>query len=244
MMLRKLALSLLLAVASVLPALAQTGLLNDTGQTGCYDTSNNVVVCDISTTGNASALPYQDGRYGRDAAQAAGALPTKTGGGDAGFDYSCVLWNGTVVNSPSCTSTLTANTTGTPSATPATDWACTKDNVTGLVWSLQTQGPVDWNTASTASFANAGHNSASRCGYGSGWRLPSRMELAGLAHRGKVGPAIDLTYFPGTQSQHFWASDASAKYPTRAWGLEFLNGQHLADDKTNTNIVRLVRSVP
>lgn len=161
-------LALMWAAACATPALAQTGLLNDTGQTSCYDTANNAVVCDISTTGNASALPHQDGRYGRDAAQAAGALPTKTGGGDAGFDYSCVLWNGTVVNNPSCPSILTANTTGAAGATPATDWACTKDNVTGLVWSLQTQGPVDWNTASDASFANAGHNSASRCGYSTG----------------------------------------------------------------------------
>jgi hypothetical protein len=237
------ALALLWAAACAVPVLAQTGALNDTGQTSCYDTSHNAVVCDATTTGNASALPYQDGRYGRDAAQAAGTLPAKIGGGDAGFDFSCVLWDGTVVNSPSCTSTMVANTTGSPSATPATDWACTKDNVIGLVWSLQDLY-TDGVTASAAGFANLGHNSVARCGYSSGWRLPSRIELAGIAHRGRTGPSIDTAYFPGAHSANYWASETDTRSTSRAWMVQFLFGEHLAANKTDSNYVRLVRNVP
>ena len=75
------------ALALLLPALAaaQTAPLNDTGQTLCYDGSA-LVACTAGNTGNAATHPGQDGRFGRDAAQAAGALPPKTGGGAAGFD--------------------------------------------------------------------------------------------------------------------------------------------------------------
>ena len=228
--------SLLLTVT----AHAQTGRLNDTGQTSCYNASNVAVACDAATTGNAGTRPHQDGRYGRDAAAAAGAL-TKIGGGAAGFDFSCVLWNGTVINGSNCTAGLVANTTGTASGTPGTDWACTKDNVTGLVWSLQTQ-TASWNTATGASYPNAGHNTPSRCGYSTGWRLPTRRELLSIVHRGQSNPAIDSTYFPATQSSRYWTSDTHAPDPASAWNVDFYDGYANANGKTSNNFVRLVRS--
>ncbi|GAB4088479.1 Lcl C-terminal domain-containing protein [Hydrogenophaga soli] len=237
------ALALLGAAACTVPAWAQTGRLNDTGQTSCYDASNAAVACSAATVGNSGTLPHQDGRYGRDAAAAAGVL-TKTGGGAAGFDFSCVLWDGSVLNGSNCTAGLVANTTGAASGTPGTDWACTKDNVTGLVWSLQTQGTVNWATATGASYPNAGHNSANRCGYGTGWRLPTRRELLSILHRGQFNPAIDSTYFPATQSGKYWTSETSAPGPTNAWAVYFYNGYSIANFKTDTLFVRLVRSGP
>ncbi|WP_422845230.1 DUF1566 domain-containing protein [Acidovorax sp. M2(2025)] len=236
------ALAVLAAVASAFSASAQTGLLNDTGQTSCYDTGNNPVACDAASAGNNSALPHQDGRYGRDAANAAGTL-AKTGGGDAGFDFSCVLWNGMVVNSPSCTGTLVPNTTGAASSTPSTDWACTKDNVTGLVWSFQTPY-VTGDALDSPFLANPGHNSDGRCGYSSGWRLPSRTELAGIAHRGRTGPSIDTNYFPGAVSSFYWAGEPVAGDTFRRWAVEFLNGTHAMTDKSDKGYVRFVRSAP
>ncbi|HEX5784034.1 MAG TPA: DUF1566 domain-containing protein [Burkholderiaceae bacterium] len=222
---------------------AQTGLLNDTGQTVCYDATNAAVACDAATAGNTGTRPHQDGRYGRDAAQAAGMLPAKTGGGAAGFDFSCVLWDGTMVHSPTCTSTLTANTTDTASATPATDWACTQDNVTGLLWSLQTRSAT-WNAAVAASFPNAGHNTVHRCGHSTGWRLPTRRELLGIVHWGQVGPSIDAAYFPATPRNWHWSSDPAADNALFAWMVYFEDGTPIEYYKTTPYFVRLVRSGP
>lgn len=222
-------------------AQAQTGLLNDTGQTSCYNASDVAVACDAATVGNTGTRPHQDGRYGRDAAAAVGQL-TKTGGGAAGFDYSCVLWNGTVVNGSNCTAGLVANSTGTASGTPATDWACTKDNTTGLVWSLQTQS-AGWNTATGASYPNAGHNSASRCGYTTGWRVPTRRELLSIVNHGlSTGPMVDATYLPNTQNSAYWTSNTYARGGDRAWVVGFDTFLGVYAYKTDTYFVRLVRS--
>jgi hypothetical protein len=236
------ALALWLA-AVALTSHAQTGRLNDTGQTTCYDASNAAAPCNAATVGNTGTRPHQDGRYGRDVAASAGVL-TKTGGGAAGFDFSCVLWNGTVVNGSNCTSGLTANTTGAATGTPATDWACTKDNVTGLVWSLQTQGTVNWATANAATYPNAGHNSANRCGYSTGWRLPTRGELLSIAHHGQFTPAIDTTYFPATQGNGHWTSDTYAPDPYYGWYAHFNDGYTDVAQKPSSLFVRLVRSGP
>src|ERR1035437_8233635 len=95
-------------------AAGPTGLLNDTGQTTCYNGSA-MVACSSANTGDAAAYPRQDGRFGRDA-----AAPAKIGGGAAGFDFSKVCMNGNLNCSGS------ANTSASPAAA---EWACTKDNV-------------------------------------------------------------------------------------------------------------------
>ncbi len=120
------------ALALLLPALAaaQTAPLSDTGQTQCYN-GTTLVPCTAANTGNTAPYPGQDGRFGRDAAQAAGALPAKTGGGAAGFDF-------------------TALDVGGNATTPG-GHACVKDNVTGLTWEVKQNVPfardeviVDW----------------------------------------------------------------------------------------------------
>ncbi len=98
--------------------------LNDTGQTLCYDTSITQTPCSAAVGGDAGVNPRQDGRYGRDARAAAGSL-TKLGAGAAGFDFTKVGNNG---------STLAGSA---ELGTNATDWACTKDNVTGLTWEIK-----------------------------------------------------------------------------------------------------------
>jgi len=104
-----------------------------------------------------SANPQQDARYGRDARNAAGLL-TKTGGGVAGFDYTKVGNSGTSLTSAA---SLGAN---------ATDWACTKDNVTGLTWEVKTTSGLrslnhsyTWYSNSTANGAHAGTLGANTC---------------------------------------------------------------------------------
>lgn len=221
------------------PAAAQSMPLNDTGLAQCVD-GTSLVACSAANTDDAATYPRQDGRFGRDAQAAAGQL-TKVGGGAAGFDFSCVLWNGTVINGPNCTAGLTANTGGTAGATAATDWACTKDNVTGLVWSMQSTSAT-WDVARAATYPSAGHNAEARCGYSTGWRLPTRRELLSIVHYGKTsGAAIDLDYFPGTGSVAYWSNDLYLPNSARAWVVAFGGGYAGDFHQVNSFQVRLVR---
>lgn len=107
--------------------------LNDTGQTKCFDAGGGGVPCSSTAGGDGSATPRQDARYGRDAAAAALQL-VKVGAGSAGFDYTKIANDG---------STLAA--TATLGSNPG-DWACTKDNVTGLTWEVKTTSGLRTNS--------------------------------------------------------------------------------------------------
>jgi hypothetical protein len=66
----------------------------------------------------------QDAHHGRDALAAAGLLG-KVGAGDAGFDYTKISNSGEPLSSSA------------PLGSGVDDWACTRDNVTGLVWEIK-----------------------------------------------------------------------------------------------------------
>ena len=217
-------------------AAGPTGLLNDTGQTQCDDGSNVVAACTIGNTGDAATYPRQDARFGRDP-----AAPAKVGGGVAGFDFTRVCFNGNVQGAGTCTGSLVANDTGTQTGTPTNDWACTKDNVTNLYWSLQTQ-TATWNVATVSNYPDAGHNSVTRCGFNTGWRLPTRRELLSIVLNDSSNPSVDASYFPSTESNWYWTSDTYAPGPSNAWVVDFIGGGSTAFDKTSTLYVRLVRS--
>ena len=115
---------LTLAILAVPTTIAAS--LNDTGQTMCYQGSTNVKEpCTAAVTGDSGIAPRQDGRYGRDAKAGKGLL-TKVGAGAAAFDFTKIANDG---SSQPPGATLGAN---------ASDWACTKDNVTGLTWEVKT----------------------------------------------------------------------------------------------------------
>ena len=211
-----------------------TGLLNDTGQTQCNN-GTAMVACDATTTGDASARPRQDGRFGRDLITV--ASPSKVGGGAAGFDFSKVCFNGTL------TGALAANTGAVPSGTASTDWACTKDNVTNLIWSLQS-GQGEWTTYARTELPTA-HNSANgglgRCGFA---RLAPAHPPRAVVHRAlrSPEPSIDSTYFPSTQADWYWTNDPYQPDPAIAWIVHFDHGYTHIGHTTGANNVRLVRS--
>ncbi len=205
-------------------AIEAIGVLNDTGQSTCYDTSYNAVPCDEATTGDDSPLPHQDGRYGRDAAAATGRL-TKIGGGDAGFDYTRICMSGEDEGQGGCAS---------PPPLPKdlenpqpNDWACVRDNVTGLVWTLGDWNvDVNWATASsTGDGSNIQHtNVSARCGLHSGWRLPARREGYSLLNVQRTYPAVDPAYFPilaNSLFQGVWTSDRTAWHSEFQWTITF-----------------------
>jgi len=93
--------------------------LNDTGIQFCGEAgSGNNEPC---TGGEPQG---QDVHYGRDAATRAGTL-NKVGGGAAGFDFTKISNSGQDL---SPTAQLGSG---------ASDWACTRDNVTGLTWEVK-----------------------------------------------------------------------------------------------------------
>jgi hypothetical protein len=233
--------TLLLAALSSQQACAQapgpTGSLNDTGQTQCYNAADLAGVCNAATTGDAGVRPRQDGRFGRDVAS-----PTKVGGGAAGFDFTRVCMNGDLAGSGSCATNPTAAVD--QSLPNSTDWACTKDNVTNLIWSLE-PGSGDWTTYASPALP-AAHNNANsglgRCGFNTGWRLPTRRELLNIVLNDGSHPAIDANYFPATQSSWYWTGDTYAPNPSNAWVVRFYDGDTGPVNKTYSFYVRLVRS--
>ena len=245
---------LTLALVLVRAAIAApTGLLNDTGQTACYDAGGNVVACSGAA---------DDGRYGRDAAQAKGVL-YKSGAGAAAFDYTKVANNG---NDLAAGVALGGN---------AGDWACTRDNVTGLVWEVKTDDgglrdqentytnyddPTQaqrWNGSAyvnpTQPEIDAATNSigyvnavnalagANRLCGASDWRRPSKKELLSIVHHGRVSPAIDTDYFPNTPSWDFWSGSPYAGDSNFALYVYFSSGVASYDVRGEVRRVRLVR---
>lgn len=219
-----------------LGAAAGAAPLNDTGQNPCYN-GTGLVACTAANTGDAATYPRQDGRFGRDAAALAGAQP-KTGGGVAGFDFTRVCMNGQLAGQGTCPAVPTQGT-------GADQWACTKDNVTGLIWSLES-GSGNWAYATTT--YPAAMNTFNRCGFNTGWRAPTVRELLSIINDGTYMPAIDANYFPATQSaqynSNYWTADAYVPPGTtgHAWYVQFFNGYVGFVPSGSGYWVRLVRS--
>ena len=107
-----------------------TSLINDTGIDWCASSVAAIAIEGATAekrTGCqnlAASYPRQDAHSGRDARFRDGDLP-KHGGGSAGFDFSKISNSGEVVG-------FAAQLGSGPD-----DWACTRDNHTGLVWEVK-----------------------------------------------------------------------------------------------------------
>ena len=229
--------------------------LPDTGQALCDNGSNALVACSDANTGDASTMPRQDGRFGRDPAA---GVSTKVGGGAAGFDYSKVANDGTTVAADTALGSNLA------------DWACTQDNITGLMWEVKTTDAglrdktwtYSWynadgaTNAGNAGTANGGAcfdtvncdtekyvaavNTANLCGFND-WRLPSKRELQTITLLDGSNPAIDTTFFPNTNASFFWSASSYVPNPYAAWVVHFDDGYVSASNKADNVYVRLVR---
>jgi len=266
--------------AAPAPGFTPVGGLNDTGITLCgdyaFDDSGshqnnldcaavNATATTAGTDGDGDPVPAgQDAHFGRDAQALAGTL-TKTGAGAAGFDFSKVCNSGQTEGEGDCPA-------NPPLGTGANDWACTRDNVSGLIWEVKVNDNTQlrhqnhsyswYNTdpatnggsngtqsggscngdCDTQGFVTA-VNAATLCG-ATDWRLPSATELLSIAHRGAVNPAIDTTYFPNTISSNYWSSSPYAGFSSHAWFVNFNDGRVFADFKSFFDgfPVRLVRA--
>lgn len=206
------ALTLLLALTP-LPAFA--GPLNDTGIDFCRDLVTGADTSVNASTTCTQAQGRQDARFGRDPAAARGVI-TKTGAGSKGFDFTKIGNNGT---------TLAA---GAVLGSGATDWACTFDNHTGLMWEVKVDNPAHLrHQGFSYTWYDSVHNYGGSPGTASGttncltvgrcdtakfvadvnaanlcghadWRMPSPDELLGIVDFGLSPAFLDAAYFPNT----------------------------------------------
>jgi len=150
------------------------------------------------------------------------------------------------------------------------DWACTRDNVTRLIWEVK----VDDNTsprhhAHTYSWCDGASpggnpesvgntttcnntlggqncntenyaNAARLCG-ATGWRMPRLRELKGIVDHGRHNPAIDPAWFPNTPASPFWSGTPDYASSRLAWGVSFGNGADGFNRRSVDAHVRLVR---
>jgi hypothetical protein len=222
------------------------------GTMGMNDTGITLTGSGGSCTG---ATPPEDCSTGRDAKASANTLD-KLGGGQAGFDFTKLDSSGAAIDPP----TLVWGSNG------GDEWSCVKDNVTGLVWEVKTDTGVmntttnihhvdntyQWGgtTAIGTGYGSystewnglvSDSNTSSLCGFNSGWRVPTKSELASITQKGLVGgSAIDTDYFPNTLPNVYWTASPAADDNTKAWGVLFSDGGDNWADRTTPSRVRLV----
>ncbi len=190
------------------------GQLNDTGITFCSDGAFNVNGCGISS------YPRQDAEFGRD------FFDNDDKDGHAGFSFSKI------------------SATGKQLQLNATEWACVKDNITGLLWEVK----MPKNAIENYVFADADKfvktiNSQKLCGE-SNWRLPQIQELQSIVDYSVPlpNPNIDLTLFPNSTSKIYWSATPYAKNKNDVWGIYFEDGRIFEQDKKTSAAIRLVSS--
>lgn len=222
---------------------AQAAGLADSGLADCDRGSGIMEACEAANVGDSATLSRQDARYGQDAYAFEG-LYQKIGAGDAGFDYTKIANNGTVL---AATAVL---------GTGADQWACTKDNITDLMWEVKTTSGLR-NRAHTYTWydSNAGTNggdagladsgaavgsdncsdaarcdtekyvadvnASSLCSYND-WRVPTVRELISILHGGKFNTKVDTNYFPSMQtSAAYWTANTYVPALANAWTINF-----------------------
>lgn len=231
-----------------------TGILNDTGMTGCADNTSGGLACPQS------GFPGQDAEYGRD------VTANDDSDGLAGFSYVKLDSSGTPLANQSVLST--------------TPWDCVLDTVTGLIWEVKTNDgglrdgnhTYTWynstgiNDGGASGTANGGVcvdaincdtekyvaavNAVGLCGH-TDWRMPTVGELDSLVDNTypPPNPTIDIRYFPNTQwlsPGSYWSSSPDAGFAAsgRAWIVYFSLGAITGSPKSNPSRVRLVHGGP
>ncbi len=239
------------------PTVTTKTTINDTGSTLCASLDETNLACSIA------GFPGQDGEYGRDAE--AQQTIVKVGGGDAGFDFSKLSSNGSVL------STQEGVWAEDGAEILGSQWPCVLDNTTELVWEVKHSNPshpryglntFSWynpnenENGGIAGTPNGGAcnteacdtegyvdyvNSVALCGF-TDWRMPTVNELHSIAHQGKVDFSIDEHYFPNTLGLRYWTTESGAAIPQLAWYVYFSDASVSFTQKDNKTFVRLVRS--
>ena len=205
----------------VSPKSSATGKLNDTGITTCGNNAQNGQTCPLLD------YPNQDGDSGRD------VTANDDSDGHAGFSFTKLDGSGKPLADQSADYATT-------------QWACVKDNVTGLIWEIKTDDDglhdKDWNYTwyepdSSKNGGDAGKQNGGRCGGTSqcdtyhyvqtvnaagwcgykDWRMPTYRELRSLVSHDCSYPAIGTAWFPNTPPS-YPSSDFWSLSPVAEYG--------------------------
>lgn len=224
-----------------------TAPLNDTGVSGCRAPEITAQTCPQSSS------PGQDAEQGRDAEARMGTL-AKSGGGNAGFDFTKIGANG----QPLADQTKSWQATGGEGSL----WRCVRDNHTGLLWETKSSQVGDlhyggdtysWYSANTTTnggraggqdLGSCGHapcdtqgfikqvNTEKLCG-STNWRLPSPVELLSIVDQSQINPPVDTHYFPNLSFNAHWTNQTHAQRLDAAWYVYFTAGDNGVIAKTS-----------
>ncbi len=168
-----------------------------------------------------------------------------------------ILWIG-LINSPWAVATCTNQNANINLSKPDNvfndeDDGTMTDLNTGLIWQKCSLGQAGGNSASSDCRGEASiftwqealdvtreRTSGSTF---SSWRLPNKNELASLIETSCYSPAINQTVFTLTPTSDYWTSTPDMIDETRAWYVNFDNGEvsTINGIKNNKKHVRLVR---
>jgi len=143
-----------------------------------------------------------------------------------------------------------------PSAQTRPNYATTDDTVTDNVTHLVWQRKLPANYSGCAGYPDAGVPVGSACKAdeaekycespavvatlgGSGWRLPTKIELDSILDETRYAPAIDPEVFPNTSGLGFWTS--TPRVAGGIWVVSFGDGGDVHAVARETNLVRCVR---
>lgn len=121
------------------------------------------------------------------------------------------------------------------------------DNNTGLVWEVKSPKKGDVNyTLDSYNWKNAGDTyikelNKKKYGGFSDWRLPNKDELRSILDYSRTNPAVDLNYFPNTQSDLYWTVNPYNMQKPFIWGLFFGLGSGICYTPQSERFVRAVR---
>ncbi|GEM_PF-5587279 len=142
---------------------------------------------------------------------------------------------------------------GNELAATATNHACVRDNVTGLIWEIKTKDGGSRDHKSLYSWTERlayveKVNAAHLCGFND-WRVPDIKELTGIVSYQHVipKPAIVTSYFSDLDkigTLGFWSEATSSDIASSAWFLYFTNGAANYGKHNKKYHLRLVRGVP
>ena len=107
------------------------------------------------------------------------------------------------------------------------------DTRTQLTWQ-QAVDPGTYNWAAAVTYC------AELSLAGSGWRLPTKLELESIVDDTRNNPALDPIAFP-TNSDSIWTSTPDAGDSSRTWYVLFNTGNSSTNGRTSAIRVRCVR---
>ena len=129
------------------------------------------------------------------------------------------------------------------------------DQKTGLIWLRCAAGMVYNGSTCTGTASTFTHEAAVQyatdyaSNTGIAWRLPNIKEIASIADKSRINPAIDLEIFPATPADKFWSASPCVSHPGvhghsgNFWFVAFRTGFVGDDYAIRSNHVRLVRDV-